>query len=118
MNRKATLQCLFKLHCFSFLEKEPHHIIKGFFWKKNGKKQWEKTNLMRKETGTEEHCMTLCCTCHQKGAVLCHHTCLREAHIFQSTANAIKGVHEKIHIMLISSCIILFFIYHICSAKI
>lgn len=119
MNRKATLQCssFFKLPRFFFSGKRTPSYYIGFFLEKNGKKQWKKTNLMRKETGTEEHCMTLCYTCHQKGAVFCYQKCLREAHIFQSTANAIKGVHEKIHIMLISSCIILFSIYHICSAK-
>lgn len=40
----------------------------------------------------------------------------RSTHIYKK--NTIKGVHEKIYIMLISSRLILFSNYHICYAEI
>ena len=106
--------CLFKLHWFLFWKKNSI-ILQPFFIPE--RQQGEETHEERSRNRGAP-CVPVYSTCNQKGLVICYCMWLKDAYIFQSIENAVRRVHEKIYIMPISFCIILFSIPHTHYAKI
>lgn len=109
---------LFKLHWFCHWKKNSIVLQPSFIAERQqGKETYKERNRIY---NTDVYMHIVCARILQyvqAGVEFCYCMWLKAASIFQGIENAVRRVHEKIHIMLVSFCIILFSICHTCHAK-